>query len=194
MNVFAYCAASFEETTRRAAGVEPVTCPPVSAEHFEKSWLEGRGFCYFDLHGVPGGICWYGDEGIVALTATQILRCDLTGVIVFATNCYLADEESPMMDVLLEAGARYVIGGPGRNWAGSHLMYGAGLLGWRFRQLLDLQYHPLRAIAVAKRWVRLALVANRLLGKKEQVQAEEDTLAFRIYYRRDTDEIEKQTV
>lgn len=188
MRIFAYCAASFREATRRAAGIEPLTCPPASAEHFARIWLERRDFLYFDLHGAPGEACWRGDEGIVALTAAQILQCNLAGAIVFATNCYLADEESPMMDALLEAGARYVIGGQGRNWAGEHAIYGASLLGLRFRELLEHGFDPLRAIAVAKRWVRLGLAANRILGMEGRAQAAEDTLAFRVYYRRDANE------
>lgn len=188
MNVFAYCAGSFREATRRAAGIEPLTCPPASAEYFEPSWLERRDFIYLDLHGQPGQAYWLGDEGIVALTAKQVSQARLGGAIVFATNCYLADEDSPMMDALLEAGARYVIGGQGQNWAGARIMYGAALLGWRFRQLLDLECNPLRALAIAKRWVRLGLAANRILSRESLAQAAEDALNFRVYYRRDTDE------
>lgn len=90
MRVFAYCCASFEETTWRAAGVEPLLSPPVTAETFEPRWLEGPGWSpaisrrvgqagawqseaweliYFDLHGWPGEACWRGDDGLVALTA-----------------------------------------------------------------------------------------------------------------------------
>lgn len=189
MNIFAYCAASFGEVTRRAAGVEPLCCPPASAELFERSWLENRDFLYFDLHGQPGTPIWYGDEGIVALRAEQIMECSLGGAIVFATNCYLADEDSPMMDALLEAGARYVIGGQGQNWAGQRVVfYGATLLGWRFRQLLERGFDPLRAIALAKKWIRLGLVAHGVLGHTDKVKADEDTLAFRVYYRRETDD------
>jgi hypothetical protein len=188
MRVFAYCAASFREATRRAAGVEPLTCPPASAEHFERSWLEERDFLYFDLHGMPGEPFWYGDGGTVALRADQVGQCSLKGAVVFAANCYLADKDSPMMDALLQAGARYVVGGQGQNWAGGRTVYGASLLGMRLRQLLERGMDPLKAITLAKRWVRLGLVANRVLGRKDQVQAAEDTLAFRVYYRRDMDD------
>lgn len=188
MNIFAYCAASYREITERAAGVEPLTCPPASAEDFEPSWLEDRDFLYFDLHGQPGAPIWYGDEGIVALRAEQITSCSLGGAIVFATNCYLADEESPMMDALLEAGAHYVIGGQGPNWAGERRLYGASLLGWRFRQLLERGFDPLRAMALAKKWIGLGMMAHRLLGRAARVQTDKDTLAFRVYCRREIDE------
>lgn len=187
MNVFAYCAASFREATRRAAGVEPLTCPPASAESFEPSWLEGQDFLYFDLHGEPGEAFWRGDGGIVALTDAQIAQADLGGAVVFAANCYLADQDSPMMDALLEAGARYVIGGEGQNWAGQRTVYGASLLGQRFRQLLEREFDPLRAITLAKRWLQLGLAANRILRRRHLVQAAKDTLAFRVYYRREMD-------
>lgn len=168
--------------------MEPLCCPPASAELFERSWLESRDFLYFDLHGQPGAAAWYGDEGIVALRAEQAISCSLDGAIVFATNCYLADEESPMMDALLDAGARYVIGGQGPNWAGQRRLYGASLLGWRFRQLLERGFDPLRALALAKRWIGLGMVAHRLLGRAAQVRTDQDTLAFRIYYRREMDD------
>lgn len=192
MRVFAYCAASFQEATRRAAGMEPLTCPPASAEHFERSWLENHDFLYFDLHGAPGEAYWLGDEGIVALRADQITSCSLDGAIVFATNCYLADEESPMMDALLEAGARYVIGGQGPNWAGERTLYGASLLGWRFRQLLERGFDPLRALALAKKWIRLGLMAHRVLGHAGRIRTDEDTLAFRVYYRREMDDRQQE--
>lgn len=192
LDIFAYCAASFREVTRRAAGVEPLCCPPALAEHFERSWLEDHDFLYFDLHGQPGASTWYGDEGIVALKAEQIMECSLGGAIVFATNCYLADEESPMMDALLEAGAQYVIGGQGPNWAGERTIYGASLLGWRFRQLLERGFDPLRAMALAKKWIRLGLMTHRILGRNAAVRTDKDTLAFRVYYRRETDERQQE--
>lgn len=194
LDIFAYCAASFREATRRAAGVEPLCCPPASAEHFERSWLENRDFLYFDLHGQPGVPIWYGDEGIVALKAEQIMECPLGGAIVFATNCYLADEDSPMMDILLEAGAQYVIGGQGPNWAGKRTIYGASLLGWRFRQLLERGLAPLRAMALAKKWIRLGLMTHRILGQSGRAQTDEDTLAFRVYYRRESDDRQKEGI
>lgn len=184
MEVFAYCAANFREATRRAAGVEPLICPPASTAHFEPSWLQGRDLLYFDLHGALARDRWLGDDGIVALTAGQVLECDLAGTVVFATNCYLADEKSPMMDALLEAGAWYVIGGEGLNWAGKDRPEGASLLGWRFRQSLERRYDPLRALAIAKRYIRLRMAASRILGLEEQTGALQDSLAFRVYYRR----------
>ena len=201
MRVFAYCCASFAESTGRAAGVRPLTSPPVDALAFDPRWLEGYDLLWFDLHGQPGLEWWLGDGGVVALTAKQVRGGgrgvggggarpatpgrggDRGGALVFAVNCHLADAGSPMLDALLAAGAGYVIGGEGINWGGQRLLFGAGLLGLRLRQLVERGTGPLLALAWAKRWVTLSLAANRVLGRGDMVEAARDTLGFRAYYR-----------
>jgi len=178
MRVFAYCCASFEDITRKAAGVEPLLSPPVSALSFNPCDLAGCDLLYFDLHGRPGQSYWWGDKRTIALTAMQIREADLRGTIIFALSCYLADSNSPMLDALLDAGARYVIGGAGKNWAGGRRsMLGAGLLGLWFRRLLSWGMPPLKALAWAKQRVRLSAMKR---GKR---LAAKDTLGFRAYYR-----------
>jgi hypothetical protein len=204
VNVFAYCAQSFEATARRAAGVVPITSPPVTAYSFEPAWLKGRDLIYFDLHGEPGESVWWGDaletpwrDRTPALTADVLMQSELTGAVVFATNCYLADDDSPMLDALLDAGASFVIGGDGLNFAGtSRTLVGGDLLGYYLRLALDRGHQPLVALAIAKRGVRFSMAARRVLGRSlphpgplpqgEGVAHEEalaDTLAFRAYYR-----------
>lgn len=183
MNVFAYCCASFEDLTRQTAGVEPLLSPPVSAGNFEPAWLEGCDFIYLDLHGKPGAEYWLGDDGIIALLAGQVREADLSGAVVFATNCYLADEDSPMMEALLAAGARYVIGGEGQNWALERRPSGAAMLGMRFRESLEDGNDPLLALALAKKELRLAMMIRKAFGRK--TMAVKDTLAFRAYYRKE---------
>jgi len=192
--VFAYCAQSFERSTGRAAGVKSVTCPPASSDMFNLLWLTGRQLLYFDLHGSPGAGFWHGDDGIIALTAEQVRSVDLGGAVVFATTCYLADQDSPMLDALLDAGASYVIGGDGQNWAGvSRRLYGASLLGFWFRRLFMMGVPPLKALAVAKRAIRWQLrlgrhleAAARGMGTKARIEAAKDTLNFRAYYKEKT--------
>ena len=180
MRVFAYCCASFRDITRKAAGVKPLLSPPTSALDFDPAYLEGRDLLYFDLHGHQYQSFWWGDGHTVALTAQQIRGANLDGAIVFALSCYLADESSPMLDALLDAGARYVVGGDGRNWAGGRqALMGAGLLGLWFRRLLARGMPPLSALAWAKRRVGLSAVKR---GKR---LAAKDTLEFRAYYRED---------
>jgi len=181
MRVFAYCDRSFAQGMRRVAGVKPVTCPPMTAETFEPHWLEDRELILIDLHGEPGEAAWYAidDAGSVprcidALRAEQIRQADLGNAIVFAASCYLADEDSPMLDALLDAGARYVIAAPGENYAGRRRLMGASLLGYIFRLALERGRHPLKALAVAKRWLRW-------WPGRDAVEA--DTLEFRAYYR-----------
>lgn len=176
MDVLAYCAASFEQQTRRAAGVNPITCPPVTAETFSVSSLENRDFIYFDLHGFPGASFWMGDGNIVALEAYQLAGANLGGAVVFATNCYLGDDNSPMLDALLQAGAGVVIAGAGRNWSpATGLSYGAGLLGFWIRKLMSLGMRVDRAFDIAKKRVGLSVILNR--------DATKDTLAFKMFKR-----------
>ncbi len=184
MRVFAYCCASFEQATKKAAGVGPVLCPPVTALNFDPRNLEGNDLLFFDLHGMLGDPAWYGDGNVCALTADQIKSVSLDGAVVFAMNCYLADDDSPMMDALLDAGARYVIGGDGQNWAGKRDVYGAGLLGLRFRKLMARGVAPLKALAFAKRWVSGKMAIDRVVKKGGRVKAAQDTLAFKAYHRR----------
>lgn len=177
MRVFAYCCASFRNATRRAAGVEPLLSPPTSALNFDVAGLENKDLLYFDLHGQPDSPMWWGDEQTEALTAMQIRDANLGKAIVFAVNCYLADEGSPMLDALLDAGARFVIGGDGQNWAGKETILGASLLGLWFRRWLALGIPPLTALAWSKRNVRVSAV------RKHKRLVVKDALAFRAYYR-----------
>ena len=172
MRIFAYCAKSYEESTRRAAGRQPLTCPPVSAEWFPVVLLEDCDLLYFDLHGQAYTQCWYGDNGIVALRDDQIRQANLGGAVVFVVNCYLADDESPMLDALLDAGAGYVIGGEGANFAGQTTPQGAALLGLWVRRLMAVGLPPLRALGWAKQRVRVSKTPRKA-----------DALAFTAYYR-----------
>lgn len=158
--------------------------PPVDCCSLDLRMLEEQDLLYFDLHGEPGASWWRGDDGLIALTDAQIRSVDLRGAIVFAVNCYLADEASPMLEALLDAGARFVVGGQGRNWAGKRTLMGAGLLGLRFRRMLERDWEPMVALAVAKRWLKLLAAADRVMGKGEKAAAAQDALAFRAFYRR----------
>lgn len=181
MKTFAYCAQSFKEAVRKAAGVEPLTCPPASADTFNTMRLMGNGLLYFDLHGEPGSREWYGDYGLPALRANQLRGLDLIGTIVFAANCYLADENSPMLDALLDAGVKYVIAAPGQNFAGVRRVEGADLLGQWFRRFVSIHLDPLRALSMAK----LQIKTLRLLTPEQRRLVLDDTLGFRAFYRQE---------
>lgn len=175
MNVFAYCSQSAAKSTRKATGVEPVTCPPTKAATFDVQALEGQDFIYFDLHGAPGGTEWRGDKRTIALREAQIRAANLTGAVVFATNCHLGDADSPMLTALLDAGARYVVAGDGLNWAGAQTVIGAARLGQLFRIALGFM-DARRALTAAK----LGLQRLWMRGQTGVVQ---DTLGFKLFYR-----------
>jgi hypothetical protein len=182
MRIFAYCDQSFEKSMRWVAGVQPVTCPPVTAETFDLAWLENQDLILIDLHGEQGLDYWYAviDEPggiaqrIAALRAEQIRQANLGGSVIFATSCYLGEEGNPMLEALLDAGASIVIAGAGKNYAGERKMAGAGLLGLFFRMFLETGVSPLKALATAKHSLRL-VARNR--------RAREDALAFQAFER-----------
>ena len=186
MKTFAYCAAEFQHSVRKAAGVQPLLSPPATAETFDPAWLESRDFLYLKLHGLPEEIYWYGDNWITALRATQILAANLTGTIVFVANCHLFQANpsttlgtgngghptSPMLSALLGAGARAVIGGSGENYAKRHSVHGADRLGRAFRYLLQFGFPPYTAFRTAQ----LALTL-----KPHKDRADLDALNFRYF-------------
>jgi len=175
VNVVAYCARSWRAATRKAAGVLPLTCPPTNADTLPRWWLNGHDLIWIDLHGAPDGQAWYGDDHVVALRAEQLAQAELGGAVVFATTCYLADAQSPMLDALLTAGARYVIAGEGPNYGGADRLLGTGLLGLWLRGYLALGLAAPKALALAKQTIRVFAPNSAALR---------DTLAFRIYERR----------
>ena len=179
MKVFAYCAASFEQSVTKAAGVAPFLSPPLTADRFHPPWLEGHDFIYLKLHGLPEEVYWYGDKWLTALRATQILATDLRGTTVFVANCHLFQQASngsqptsPMLNALLSAGARAVVGGAGQNYAKSHTVHGADRLGRAFRYLLQFGFSPFTAF-------RLARLALSLKPHKDP--ADLDALNFRYF-------------
>lgn len=179
MRTFAYCAAEFQHSVRKAAGVQPLLSPPVTAEIFDPRWLEGRDFIYLKLHGLPEEVYGYGDGWITALRATQILAANLRHTTVFVANCHLfqasnstTNPTSPMLAALLSAGARAVVGGAGENYAKRHSVHGADRLGRAFRYLLQFHLAPYAAF-------RLAQAA--LLLKRHKDPADLDALNFRYF-------------
>jgi hypothetical protein len=174
MKIFAYCSKSAEESARKAAGVEPVTCPPTKAATLDPEQLAGQDFIYFDLHGAPGGTEWRGDKRTIALREAQIREAKLGGAVVFATNCHLGDADSPMLVALLDAGASYVVAGDGLNWAGAQAVMGAARLGQFFRIALAFM-DPRRALTAAKMGVQRLSLRNRGMVQ--------DTLGFKLFYR-----------
>jgi len=178
MRTFAYCCASYREPVEKAAGVAPLLCPPhTSADFWIPGLLERQDLLYFDLHGGPGDAQWYGDNGLIALREEQVRGTDLSATVVFAANCFLGDQDSPMLDALLDAGAGWVIGGEGTNYgARGDRLVGAHLLGMWFLRLLDCGMGVPEALRAAK----LRLFASRWAW----TQASRDARAFRAYFRR----------
>ena len=193
MKILAYCGQSFKDAAGQITGVEPLTCPPYSANDFDPRWLAGYDLLFFDFHGLPELDYWFEDDPItslpgrlVALTADQLRQASLKNSVVIALTCFLADQNSPMLDALLEAGAAYVIGGDGKNWASTKRATGAGLLAKRFIERLEAGQDVAKALAGAKRAVRMQMIKDVARLRLKQVKAARDTLAFRAYYRKES--------
>lgn len=191
MKVFALCAASFRDSVRRAAGVEPVLSPPVDVVLFEGLKVEGYDFYYFKLHGLVGQRYWYGDDLLAAVKADQIRDLRLEGAVVFAANCYLYEYDpsgrsdqpwGAMFQALCETGARAVVGGGGKNFGALRKVTGADYLGMAFRQALKVGLSPARAFAFARARVGLRLAARFGLSAEERA-AIKDALLFRLFER-----------
>lgn len=178
MRISAYCAAEFQHSVRKAAGVQPLLSPPITAETFNPAWLEGYDFIYLKLHGLPEEVYQYGDGWITARRATQILAANLRGTVVFVANCHLyqanngSHPTSPMLNALLAAGARAVVGGSGENYAKRHSVHGADRLGRAFRYLLQFGFLPYTAFRLA----RFTLTLN-----PHKNLADRDALNFRYF-------------
>lgn len=158
---------------RRAAGAVPCTCPPVLLESFDLAWLSGRDLLYFNLDGAPGSPYWYGDDYRPALSAAQLEQADLSGAVVFVANCFLP--ESPMLEVLLKAGAGVVVGGGGKNFSRSGRVGGADLLGLWFRRGLAWGLRPEMALWLAR---------MRLRTIRHKDHPIEDALKFELWRRK----------
>ena len=170
MKVKAFCARSFKRTVSLAAGVKPVTSPPVTDATFDPALISDCDFLYLKLHGLAHEGFWYGDDWTTAASMFQIRECNLKGTVVFAANCFLP--QSPMLDALFTAGARCVVAGHGQNLGGVIQLLSSDLLGRHFRRALALGIPPRFAIHLAKTSLRLSPPS---IGKT-------DALAFQLFW------------
>lgn len=190
MRVLALGAAEFSGALREAAGniiAGIVLFPPISSGSFNPAWLFSMmntgpyDLILIDLHGTPGAFEWRDNSGRVAITSQQIRQSKLGGAVIFCLSCYLGDDNSPMLDALLDAGASYVIGGKGKNWSGATQVFGAALLAKLFRQSMERGLPPLISLSVAKSLLRIHAAAQRLIGNQDWLKADLDALDFRAY-------------
>ena len=178
MKVFSYCAQSLADSMQQIAGDgAPLTCPPLDASSFEAGWLEGYDLLLFDLHGAPQDAHWYGDMNLPALSAETLLKARLNGTVVFALNCFLAEEGSPMLDALLTAGASFVVAGDGPNYAGVETVFGAGSLARWFRRFLGQGISAPRSLWLARRAIQPEMIIS---GRRV---ATRDASLFRAFTR-----------
>jgi hypothetical protein len=153
VKTLAYCCHTHQRSVRQAAGVQPLTCPPLCSDHFSPDWLAGYDFLYFKLHGHHNGTpygrsTWFGDGETPAITAGQLRAADLRGATVFVATCYAYD--GVMVHSLLHAGARAVIGSPGQQLAHPSALFGADLFGQAVRLALQCGFQPRAAFNLAR--------------------------------------------
>ena len=187
MNVFACCIHPARVAVQKATGVEPLCCPPVTAESFDPLWLEGHDLLYFRLHGFQDRHdVWYGEhpdmkktvpaalwaasiQHYPALAAKTVERADVSGSIVVIANCYGAD--NPVFaGAFYTSGAIAVIAAPGTNFAAGSDVIGADSLVKTLIDNLQRGMDTRKALAWAK--TNLLFTAWRA--------ADRDALGFRI--------------
>lgn len=169
MSTLAYCALSFQRSVALAAGVPPLTSPPLTAGLIHHTWLEGHRLIYLKLHGQPDTPYWYGDRWTTALHPDTINQANLTTTTVFAAACY--PNPSPMLTALTHAGAT-VICGTGPAWAKADQIHGADALGHLFTRLINLRLPPSTAL-------RLSQLILSQRAKRDHALA--DALTFQLY-------------
>lgn len=187
MRVFAACAASYEESVRRAAGVPPVLSPPLQMRTFDPAVWSGYDFYYLKLHGLEYQPFFYGDNFVTACSASQIREVDMDDAVVFVAGCNLFDPivagekpEGAMVKALFVAGAAAVLGGAGENFAARFDVVGCDVLGEAFRKLVGWGLSPASAFKLAR--LKLQGVFRAGKGKRELL-ALDDALAFRLVER-----------
>ncbi len=183
-NVLAVCVASQREAVERAAGVRPVTSPPLTIDNFNTKWLHRPyDLLYFSLHGIPEQPYWYGDNWLTAISAEHFAGVDLSGAVVFVANCYL--QGSPMEKALLDCHPKALIGGSGKNWTRTKRPVGANLLGWYVRRLVCAGIAADKALHLAKLGLRgknsqIKHKLNKDRVDLEDIEANKDAMLFRI--------------
>jgi len=109
LDTFAYCTASQRYAVSRAAGAEPLTSPPMTADAFDAGLLLGRDLLYLALHGIPDQPYWYGDHYLTALTVDALQNLNLRKTVVFVASCHFT--AGPFLDALLACRPRALIAG-----------------------------------------------------------------------------------
>lgn len=169
MNITAICCKSFLIPVRKATGVTPLLCPPITLSTFKPASLEGADLLYVKLHGLPKQPYLYGDRYLTAISTDQIRDADLSDTLVFAPVCHLPS--SPLLSAFLEAGASGVIAGHGINYGTTRRLRATDLLGAVLIEWLRRGLSPDRALRMAK--LRL------MLGRQDRPT--QDTLKFQLF-------------
>ena len=169
MKVFAYCDREFAWIVERAAGVAPLTSPPLATYDFGRfrnnQAIDGYDLLYLDFH-YQGGEC-LGDG---ALCVPTILEADMRSAVVFTGACNI--EVGPILPAFLASGAA-VVGGTGTNYEYSKKLQGAHLLGMWFRRFYSVWPNVSVALNMAK--------ARVFMGRGGGSIAAQDALKFKIW-------------
>jgi hypothetical protein len=165
MKTLAYCAQSYTPSVAKAAGVQPLTCPPAA-------WpgpgallaLEEADFLYLKLHGRREEPYLYGDRWLTAYHTSALAGLDLSGLTVFSACCHFF--ASPWPAAFAAQGCTRIVAGSDLNWARSRAVGGADRLGRLFRLFCQARMSPHRALDLA----RLCLSASRDPATRDALQ------------------------
>lgn len=166
MHTIAYCARSLYRPVQLAAGVKPLTCPPLDLHTIDPDRFQEAGFLYLSLHGLADEPYLYGDNYATALTCDQIAGLDLSQTVVFSTCCFFLD--SPWPAAFKAANVKALVGGHGPNFTRRFHVGGADHLGRLFRLFVTARMDPAKALKLA----RTCLVGAQRPGTRDALQFE----------------------
>lgn len=202
LDTLAFSCYSHRWAVAHAAGVEPLTCPPLrwgapakpcaagpGAPHlhpdtyFDPGRLADHDLLYFALHGFPDQPYWYGDDYLTALSVDAFDGLDLRSTVVFVACCHFT--EGPFLEAIQACKPKMIIGGGGQNFARRYALVGPHLLGYLFRNAYQTGLTAEASFALAKQGVKMrARAAPKLRHHKTDLEdqaANKDALRFKAY-------------
>lgn len=112
------------------------------------------------LHPGADGRSWVDERHQVVYTAEQIAELPLQGTVVFLGTCY-GLENTAILDALFQAGAAWVVAGPGDNYGGADgVLAGTDVLATAFRLALQAGATVPAAFETARQAAQVAALRN----------------------------------
>lgn len=156
LSIVAICLEHTAAATHAAAGIPPITSPPLTQRTYRRAILESADLIYIKLHGQPNQPYWTNAGQQRVINYHQIAATNLTGKTILLAACHTT-QTSPMLQALIKANAAAIIYGDGENYTGITKPAGADILFTNLRQLLAAGIPTLIAYNLARNTPALLL-------------------------------------